>query len=129
MIEYHDPTGDEHDHDVTPADAGAPDDRGADAFTEHAPAPLGDLTAPADAPAELHFPGDDLAAPAAEADAGPAAPFPDDAGFDRWLAADDAAAAGEGVSDGFLTPPDDEDALPSSDALVDWTLRELSEES
>ena len=133
MTEYHD-HGDEHDHDhdVVPAGADAPDHGGEDAFTGHHPAPLDDLPSHAEAPPELHFPGDEIAAPAG-ADADPAAPWPDDGDFTRWLAdhgstpATDAPPADDGLSDQLLAAPDDGDALPSSDALVDWTLRRLSE--
>jgi hypothetical protein len=129
MTEPHDPPGDGHEHDVPPADGGLHDDGGHDAFTEHQPLPLDDLAAPADTPAELHFPGDEITAPATRADADPAAPWPDDADFTSWLhAGTESGPDGAQLPDQLFAAPHDADALPSSDALVDWTLRELTGE-
>lgn len=124
MFEYHDHPGDGHEDASAPAtDALA--DPAADAFAEQQLSPLADLSAQADAAPELHFPGDDTALPA---DADPAAPFPDDAGFTEWLAGHEDSVV-DAPAEPLLTAPQDSDELPSSDALVDWTLRKLGEES
>ena len=131
MIEYHDPSGDEQD-DLLQPDTDLPGDR-ADALPEHAPPPLDDLgSAYADAASELHFPGDEVAEPAAPADLDPAAPWPDDGEFATWLGvpdpagAADAPAPGDGVVERLRAAPEG-DALPPADELVDWTLRRLGD--
>ncbi len=127
MFEHHDDPGDDHD-DVTPPETDAPADRGADAFSEHDLPPLGDLPAHADTAPELLFPGDDASADATvPAEADPAAPFPDDATFTRWLAGQEDSEA-DAPAGPLPMAPEDGGALPSSDELVDWTLRELGED-
>lgn len=127
MFEYHDHPGDDHD-DVSPPDPDGPGDAGADAFTEPQLPPLGDLPAHADTAPELHFPGDEAPQDAAiAADADPAAPFPDDAGFNEWLAGHEASDV-DAPPEPLLTAPEGGDALASSDELVDWTLRHLGDE-
>ena len=123
MFEYHDQPGDDHDH-VAPPDTDAPDGPGADAFTEQHLPPLGDVPGHADTAPELHFPGDDVSL---AADLDHAAPFPDDGDFAQWMAGHEDSGA-DAASEPLLTAPEDSDALPSSDALVDWTLRHLEEE-
>ncbi len=131
MTEY-DPHHDEHDDLSQPVDVPehhAEDDR----FDPPAMPPLDDL-GPADAtpPEELHFPGDDggLDDPAAGLD--PSAPWPDDEHFAQWLAAPDPAgdaddpAADAQLREQFAAPSEQ---LPSSDDLVDWTLRRLEDGS
>jgi hypothetical protein len=130
MIEYHDHHGDEHDHVPVSGDDAAPD-HGADTFADHHPPPLDELTSHADAPPELHFPGDDVTPHAASADLDPSAPWPDDAGFTQWLGGheaggdDTAPAAGDGIADQLAAPPGGADGLAPADELVDWTLRQL----
>ena len=125
-----------------------PDDGGADyappaldppdALDDHVPAhehpPLDDLgSAGAPLPEELHFPGDEPQADAPDADADPAAPWPDDARFEEWLEGHDASTepdappADRDLRDALSAPADDA-ALPPSDALVDATLRRLAGE-
>jgi hypothetical protein len=132
MTEYvpDDHHGDGHEHDVTPH-VDLPDHPD-DAFSEHHLPPLDDLPpAHAPVPDELHFPGDGDDAghdPSAHADLDPSAPFSDDDGFSDWLGgpehADDPSADAE-LRDQLAAPPDDASGLPSSDELVDWTLRNL----
>ena len=131
MIEYHDPSGDEQD-DLLQPDTGLPGDR-ADALPAHAPPPLGELgPGHTDAAPELHFPGDEIAGPAASADLDPAAPWPDDGEFATWLADSDhartadATAADDSVGERLRATPEG-DALPPADELVDWTLQHLGE--
>jgi hypothetical protein len=126
MFEHHDHPDDEHDH-VPPPDTDPPHDPGADAFAEQHLPPLGDLPAHADAPPELHFPGDESAADVA-ADLDPAAPWPDDADFAQWLAGHEDTTGADGPPEQLPAAPEVSDALPSSDELVDWTLRRLGED-
>lgn len=130
MIEYHDPSGDEQD-DLLQPDTDLPGEP--DALPEHAPPPLDDLGSPhADVAPELHFPGDEIAEPAASADLDPAAPWPDDGEFATWLGAPepagaaDPAAAGDAVVEQLRSAPEGE-ALRPADELVDWTLRHLAD--
>lgn len=127
MFEYHDHPGDDHDHPAPPG-TDAPDDPGADAFAEPPLPPLGDLTSSADTAAELHFPGDDAVADAVLPDVDPAAPFPDDGHFTQWLGGGQDSAV-DAPAEPLLAAPEDSDALPSSDELVDWTLRHLGDDA
>ena len=128
MTEY-DPHNDEHDDLAQPVDA--PDQADDDRF-EPAPMPPLDDLGPTDAtvPDELHFPGDELDLGDAPADLDPTAPWPDDDRFSDWLAgSQDAGEADDPAADAQLreqlAAPSEE--LPSSDALVDWTLRRIDE--
>jgi len=125
MCEYHDHPDDAHDH--VPPDTGAPDDPGADPFAEQQLLPLGDVPAHADAAPDLYFPGDAFGADV-PADLDPAAPWPDDGDFTRWLADHEGTNGADGAPEPLLAAPEDSDALPSSDELVDWTLRRLGED-
>lgn len=126
MTEYHDHPGDDQ-HDVPPPETDLPGDPG-DAFGEqHAPPPA-DLGAGHAPPAEeLHFPGDEIAPPAPQADLDPAAPWPDDGDFERWLA-ESHEDAGDEPSGELPAAPDSSETLGSSDELIDWTLRRLAED-
>ena len=121
-------------HDATPH-VDLPEHQPHDTFSEQHLPPLDDLgTAHAPLPDELHFPGDDAAHDVPpHADLDPAAPWPDDDRFAGWLAdpqhaapGDDADAGAGGELRDQLAPPADA-GLPSSDELVDWTLRRLEE--
>jgi hypothetical protein len=129
MTEYVPDDHHDHEHDATPP-VDLPDHHPDDTFSEPHLPPLDDLgSAHAPVPDELHFPGDDAAHDAPAADLDPAAPWPDDDRFSDWLA-DSQHAPGDDGSDADLrdqlAPPAAEPSgLPSSDALVDWTLRRL----
>jgi hypothetical protein len=133
MTEYdpHDPHGDEHD--LTPH-VDLPDHHGDETFSEHPLPPLDDLGhADTPPPAELHFPGEDVTHDLPAADVEPSAPWPDDDQFSHWLAAPDHTGAGDDpasdaqLRDQLAAPPEGPDGLPSPDALVDWTLRQLGD--
>lgn len=129
MTEYeHDDPHAEIHHDIPDLDL--PDHSQHDA----PPAPPVDHFGPADAelPAELRFPGEDTdaqAVPPAELD--PTAPWPDDDEFSRWLTSTDSGAADDPDADSEMrdgmAAPAQASELPDSDALVDWTLRQLDE--
>ena len=118
-------------HDVVPH-VDLPDHHGDDTLADHHPPPLDDLpSAHLPLPDELHFPGDEPAHDsAAHADLDPAAPWPDDAGFDDWLGGHDAPHDEGGdaeLRDQLAAPAGEQEGLPSSDALVDWALRRLGD--
>jgi len=123
-------------HDAIPH-VDLPDHHPDDAFAEHRLPALDDLGGVhAPIPDELHFPGDDTAhdaPPHAGDDADPAAPWPDDDRFTNWLGdpahapQDDAPGADAELRDQLADPPGEPGGLPSPDALVDWTLRNLGD--
>jgi hypothetical protein len=135
MIEY-DPNGhDGEEHDLTPP-ADLPEHHLDDRFD--APmTPLDDLGSDAGTPPDaLHFPGDgdmtvDDPAPDMDPVADPGAPYPDDTGFSDWLTGseptgpDDDPAADADLRDKLAPPPEDPGDLPTSDSLVDWTMRRM----
>jgi hypothetical protein len=133
MFEYdpHDHHGDEHD--LTPP-VDVPDHHADETFSEHHMPPLDDLGhADTTPPAELHFPGEDATHDVPAADLDPTAPWPDDGEFSHWLGApdptgtDDDPGADAQLREHMTAPPEGPDDLPSPDALVDWTLRQIGE--
>lgn len=131
MTEYHDHPGDEQ-HDAPLPDADLPHDAGDTPDAQHLPPPPELSPGDAAPPEELHFPGDELTSPAPAADLDPAAPWPDDGDFQRWLADPAGAApseqAGDAPAGDLPAAPESTELLASSDELVDWTLRRLADE-
>lgn len=138
MTEY-DPHEHDHgggDHDLTPP-VDLPEHDGDDRFDQPHEVPLDDFGShAAPAPDALHFPGDDMtahddSAPDTVLDTDPSAPYPDDSGFSDWLSnadvtgPDDDPAADDDLRDQLATPPEHAGDLPTSDSLVDWTLRRI----
>jgi hypothetical protein len=119
-------------HDATP-DVDLPEHDSHDTFSEQHLPPLDDLgSAHVPLPDELHFPGDDTADDLpGPADLDPSAPWPDDDRFAEWLGAPEHAAPDAGsdaeLRDQLAPPADDQGGLPSSDSLVDRTLRRLED--
>jgi hypothetical protein len=131
MIEHdpHDPNGD-HDDLTPPVDV--PDHHHAhETFSEDQLPPLDDPGQHAGTLApELHFPGEPAGHDVPVTGLDPSAPWHDDDHFSQWLGdhdspepVDDPGADGE-LRDQLAAPPEDADGLPSSQAFVEWLLRQ-----